>query len=43
MIIVGMFPYKLVMSLDSDEISLLTPYEYYAIIHMSWLLLDCYN
>ena len=35
MLIVGMLPYNLVISLDSCEIPFSTPYEYCAIIPMS--------
>ena len=43
MLVVGMIPYNLVISLDSCENSLLTLYEYCVLITMLWLLLDFHS
>ena len=37
------FPYNLVISLDSSEILPFTSYEYYVLILMLWVLLDCHS
>jgi hypothetical protein len=39
----GMFPYELMISLDSKEIPSFIFYEYCALILMLWLLLYCHN